>query len=285
MGIVPTLCTAVLFVGYQSASAPLDKQVRDVHGTHVKLSIEVSGSEVLTVSSDIQCLADGKSRSAGKVISQDNSWSVEWNFVLDLDARDEGRMCGKTIWVNSGDRTRSCILSVFFPLDPLIESAAEVRSDVRVEVASSTQSSRAEVLDSGSGWSMLVDGVKTHAVMDFPFFLSSAHSQNISAQARVGHDDHWSSVGGIRDTLGIQSHWQLHPGDSIAVHTDMYVRGEPGRFLKRRDTTSAVVIGSTEERLRIRTKSSGNAQSRGAKTFITVRPRKPRDGNRIQRNN
>ena len=26
------------------------------------------------------------------MISQDNSWSVEWNFVLDLDARDEGRI-------------------------------------------------------------------------------------------------------------------------------------------------------------------------------------------------
>ena len=284
MQLLVGLCSALICMGYQPPQAIVPSHKDVVSSTHIQIMICVDDSEVFTVLSDICSLPDGRSTCAGRVKSQGQSWNLEWDFILDLDARKGGSIRGKTVWMNSGNQPQSCVLKILFPLDPVIHSGAEVHSSVGIHVVSDGRSGKAEVLKDGSGWEMLVDGRGILSMMDYPLFLTSSNSKKITAREHTGGQNEWSHVGGITDSLGVESQWSIGSRDSLVVSTQLRFRGQQDQFLKRRDTTSAIVIGLPETTLRIRTGSSANGSSVSSKKVIKVRPHLSRDGNRIERN-
>ncbi len=284
MGFSQYILAGLIACMYQSPSVGAGNQVVDVHSARVTIMVGVDEGDFLSVSSEIIRVTENDARCAGSLKSKDGSWGLDWNLILDLDAREGGKIRGATVIKNFSSQSRAFHLRVLFPLDPLIQGHAEMQSEVEIELAADGQPGRAEVSRNGSGWRMLIDGKNSIALINSPFFLVAKNSEKVRSPARTGPPNTWRRVDGVMDSIGTEHQWVLHPGNTLTIHTNLQFRGEADRFLKRRSISAAVVIRPPDEVLRITT---GRAASRGSsqvRKTITVRPRISRDGNKIHRN-
>ena len=98
MGFLASVCSASIWLGCHSLFNGAEISEDDNSKSHAQIVVCIDGMEVVTVLSDVSHTHDGKSVCVGKIKDQGQEWSLAWDFVLDLDARDDGHIRGKTIW-------------------------------------------------------------------------------------------------------------------------------------------------------------------------------------------